>query len=81
MACALFSHTHHITHHVMSLHDFLSCDCNTCDITLSHTPFCIVSPKEKKMKRNINNNLAILPSYNILETPCDRLLLEESKAI
>jgi len=30
-------------------------------MTLSHTPLCVVSPKEKKSKRkvNINNNLAI----------------------
>jgi len=38
-------------------------------VILSYTPFCVVSPeeKEKKKKRkvNINNNLAILPSYDI----------------
>ena len=42
MVCALLSHTPHVT--------FLSCDCdicNTCNMTLSHTPPCIVSPKEK----------------------------------
>jgi len=27
---------------------------------------CIVSPKEKEKKRNINNNLVILPSHDIL---------------
>jgi len=39
---------------------------DTCDITLSHTPFYVVSPKEKEKekKRNINNDLAILPSHN-----------------
>jgi len=33
-------------------------------MTLSHTPSYIVSPKEKEKKRNINNNLAILPSHD-----------------
>jgi len=33
-------------------------------VTLSYTPSCIVSPKEKKRKVNINNDLAILPSHN-----------------
>jgi len=32
---------------------------------LSHTPSCVVSPKEKEKKRNINNDLAILPSHDI----------------
>jgi len=32
-------------------------------MTLSHTPSCVVSPKEKE-KVNINNNLAVLPSHN-----------------
>ena len=69
MVCVLFSHTYHMTHHVTSHCDFLSCDhdtCDTCDITLSHTLSYIVSPKEKKKKRNINNNLAVLPSYDTL---------------
>ena len=42
---------------------------DTCDVILSHTPFCIVSPKEKEKKKkrkvNINNDLAILPSHDI----------------
>ena len=42
MVCALFSHTYHVTHHVTS--------CDTCDMTLSHTPSCVVNPKEKKSK-------------------------------
>jgi len=37
----------------------------SCDVTLSHTPFCIISPrKRKEKKRNINNNLAVLPSHD-----------------
>jgi len=37
-------------------HDFLLCDCDlcdTCDMTLSCTPSCIVSPKEKKKQKKI----------------------------
>jgi len=34
MVCALLSHTYHVTHHVTS-----------CDVTLSHTLFCVVSPR------------------------------------
>jgi len=33
-------------------------------MTLSCTLSCIVSPREKKKKRNINNDLAILPSHD-----------------
>jgi len=33
-------------------------------MTLSHTPSCVESQKEKEKKRNINNDLAILPSHN-----------------
>jgi len=29
MICALFSHTHHVTYHVTSSYDFLSCECMT----------------------------------------------------
>ena len=37
-----------------------------CDVILSHTLSYIISPKEKKRKRkrNINNNLAVLPSHD-----------------
>jgi len=28
MVCALFSHTYHVTHHVTSNCDLLSCDCD-----------------------------------------------------
>jgi len=51
IVCALLSHAHHVT--------FPSCDCNTFPHFL-----CIVSPREKKKKRNINNNLAILPIHD-----------------
>jgi len=57
MVCVLLSHTYHVTHHVTVTYD-------TCDVTLSHTPFSIVSPREKKRKENINNNLVVLPSHN-----------------
>jgi len=40
MVCVLFSHTHHVTHHVIS-----------CDMTFSHTPSCIVSLKEKEKEK------------------------------
>jgi len=46
MVCALFSHTHHVTHHMTS-----PCDCDTCDMTLSHTLSCIVSLKEKEKEK------------------------------
>jgi len=37
-------------------------------MTLSYTPSYVVSPKEKdkEKKRNINNDLAILPSYDTI---------------
>jgi len=31
---------------------------------------CVASPREKKKKRNINNNLTILPSYDKLPCYC-----------
>jgi len=48
---------------------FLSHDCDTydtCDVTLFHTPSYVLSPKEKKRKVNINNNLAVLLSHDTL---------------
>ena len=36
--------------------------CNTCHVTISHTSSYIIKRKEKK--RNINNDLAVLPSHN-----------------
>jgi len=56
MVCALLFHAYYVT--------FPSCDCNTCDMILSYTFLCVVSPKEKKSKVNINNDLVILPSHN-----------------
>jgi len=38
MVCVLSSHAYHVT----------SCDC---DMTLSHTPFCVVSPRKRKEKK------------------------------
>ena len=40
-----------------------------CDVTLWHVTFptllsFVISPKEKEKKRNINNDLAVLPSHN-----------------
>jgi len=64
IVCALFSHTHHVT-----LWHPNSCDyelCNTCDVTLSCTSPCVISPKEKEKKRNIDNDLAILLSHNTI---------------
>jgi len=49
MVCALFSHAPHVTW--------------LCDVTLSYTSY-IVSPKEKKKKGNINNNLAVLLGHD-----------------
>jgi len=52
--------------HVTSC-DFPLCDCDY--VILSHPPFYVVSPKEKrkkKKKRNINNDLAVLPSHNMV---------------
>ena len=57
MVCALLSHAYHVTYHVTP------CDCDY--VTLSCTPFCVVSSrKRKEKKRNINNNLAVLPSHD-----------------
>jgi len=43
MVCALPSHTHHVT--------FPSCDCDTCDVTLSYTPSCVVKKRKEKEKK------------------------------
>jgi len=50
---------------------------------LSHTPSCVVSPKEKKRKRkvNINNNLAILPSHDSIGTKAMRTLSIKVKLV
>jgi len=39
-------------------------------VTLSRTFFCVVSPrkrKRKEKKRNINNDLAVLPSHDMVD--------------
>jgi len=62
MVCALFSHAHHVTH--------LTCDCDIVMWYFSTLLPCVVSPnkkrKEKERKRNINNDLAILPSHDTM---------------
>ena len=61
MICALLSHSPYVTCHMTS-----SCDCDTVilsHVILSHTLF-LCSKFRKEKKRNINNNLAILPSYD-----------------
>ena len=51
MVCALLSHAYHVTHHVTSCDVMLWLPvmwlwlCDTCNVTLSHTPFCVVSPR------------------------------------
>jgi len=52
MVCALLSHTHHVTVTMQHL---------WCDTFL----YSFLCSKEKEKKRNINNNLAILPSHDI----------------
>ena len=60
MVCVLLSHGFHVMSH--------SNICPViCDIVMWYFPAllpCVVSPKEKEKKRNINNNLAVLPSHD-----------------
>ena len=60
MVCALLSHGHHVT----TSCDITYCDCDlwpwSCD-TFPHSP---LYSKSKEKKRNINNDLAVLPSHN-----------------
>jgi len=46
IVCALFFHTHHVIHHVIT-----PCDHDTYDMILSHTSSCVVSPKEKEKEK------------------------------
>ena len=63
MVCALLSHGHHVTP---------SCDIICCDYdlrpgsgdTFLYSPSLYSKFKKKKRKRNINNDLAVLPSHN-----------------
>ena len=69
-------------YHVMSPCNILTCDCDVWHLSCDtfHTPSCIVSPKEKEnKKRNINNDLAILPSHNTLLAVIKPLYLEYSE--
>ena len=71
MVCALFSHTYHVTYHVTLCDVMLWLPiiwlwlCDT--IVMWHFPIFLMynESKRKKKKRNINNDLAILPSHNI----------------
>jgi len=58
--CAIFPYSSCDSIHVITPYDILICDCD--HVTFSYTPSCIVSPKRKK--KDINNNLAILLSYD-----------------
>ena len=76
MVCALLSHAYHVTHHVMSYNMTLWL-CDTFPHSLLYSESKI---KEKKKKRNINNNLAILLSYDsplvtLLVTRCQFILI------
>jgi len=71
MVCAMFSYTYHVAYHVMWCCDFLSYDCDYVwhlwHDTFPHSLLCSKSKikgKEKKRKRKINNNLAVLPSHD-----------------
>ena len=44
IVCILFSHAYHVTHHVTS-YDVMLWLCDTCDMILSCTSFCVVSPR------------------------------------
>ena len=46
MVCALLSHAYHVTYHMTSCHVTVT----TCDVTLSCTPFCVVSSRKRKEK-------------------------------
>ena len=86
MICVLLSHTYHVIHHVTSCDVMLWLPviwpwlCDPCDMTLSHPPFYVVSPK-RKSKVNINNNLAILPSYDTKLTKVYSLSLVEKNSL
>jgi len=66
----LFSHTHHMTHHVTHhvTSPVISYHVTMTMWHFSHTPFYIVSLKEKKRKRkrNINNNLAVMTLRTVI---------------
>ena len=54
MVYVLFSHTYHVTHHVMQHYDTLFMWlwlCDTCDMTLSHILSCVISLREKEKEK------------------------------
>jgi len=46
-------------------------------MTLSYAYPCVVSPKENKIKRNINNNLSILLSHDTRDKRKDLTIVEQ----
>ena len=57
-------------HHVMWCCDFLSCDCDYVTLVMWYflaLPSVQDKRKRKKKKRNINNDLAVLPSHDIFD--------------
>ena len=83
MVCALLSHAYHVTYHVTSMwYDGVT----SCHVTVTmwhlwhdtfpHFLLCSKSKiKGKKKKKNINNDLAILLSYNRMYLYCTRQFL------
>jgi len=62
MVYVLFSHSYHVT----TLYDIIYCDCDPWSWLYNIFPHSLpLSSKSKnKKKRNINNDLAVLPSHN-----------------
>jgi len=75
IVCVLFSHIYYMTYHMISLDVITVTSCymtmTMCD-TFPHSLLCSKSKikgKEKKRKRKINNDLAILPSHDTRTYP------------
>ena len=58
MVCALLSHDCHVTSFCVMSH------CDVCPATCDIPPLCSKSKRRKEKKRNINNDLAVLPSHD-----------------